>query len=383
MKKLKIALLCLFLVACSSPAKEDTKDTTKKEEVKDTTVSFFAVGDNLLHDTINAEAKTYGETSGRNYDYRPFYKNFEKQIQGADVAFINQETIVGGEELGISGYPNFNSPKEVASDLATTGFDLVNLASNHSLDRSSQGIINALQTFDFEKNLTVAGINDSEERKNEIATFKQKGITFSFLAYTYGTNGIIPENAYEVNYFGDERIASDVAKAKEVSDVVIVSAHWGDENAFELNDMQQHYAQVFADAGVDVVIGTHPHVVQPDTWVDGKDGHKTYVIYSLGNFLGGMLDTKNIVGSYATFDIVKDGKTDDISVKNEDVKPLVIDFHGNQNNILDERYDYTVLPLTKEYDKVASNHVLHGYEGQVVSYEELLRMWTYGTKREI
>ncbi len=382
MKKIGLIGLCILLVACSSPKVDEAKDNPKKE-AKDTDVSFFAVGDNLLHDTINYEAKEYGKESGRNYDYRPFYKNFKKQIQEADVSFINQETLVGGEELGISGYPNFNSPKEVATDIATTGFDLVNLASNHSLDRGSEGIANALKYFDEQKELTTAGINDSAERQSQIATFKKEGITFSFLAYTYGTNGILPANSYEINYFGDERIAQDVAKAKELSDVVIVSAHWGDENSFALNDMQKHYAQVFADAGVDVVIGTHPHVVQPDTWVQGQDGHKTYVIYSLGNFLGGMLDTKNIVGSYATFDIIKDAKTGEIRVANEDVKPLVIDFHGNQANILDERYDYQVMPLTKDYDKIAADHVLNGYEGQVVSYAELMRMWTYGTKREI
>lgn len=362
MKKIVTLFVCgLMLLGCSQ-TKEEPKEN--KQEVKDTVVSFVGVGDNLIHDTVYKDA----EKEDGSYDFTKMYADIKDEVKDSDIAFINQETVLGGTQLGLSGYPTFNSPTEIAKNLETIGFNLVNLATNHCLDKYESGISNELAAFS-ETEMIVNGVYTSQEAYEQIPTFKKKGITFSFLAYTYGTNGIEAPNPYNVSYFSDEKITSDVAKAKEISDVVIVSAHWGDENTFAPNDYQKHYAQLFADLKVDVVIGTHPHTIQPVEWVNGAEGNQTLVVYSLGNFIGGMLTTDNAIGGMISFDFVKDAKTKEINIKNVKWTPTIIHFEGNQNNILAERYNYKVYQVKNYTDELANKHVLNGFEGNVVSLD--------------
>lgn len=355
------------MVGCSSNKKGE--EVIKKQTEKDTKVSFIGVGDNLIHETVYEEAK---QEDG-SYDFTSMYSEVKKDVKKADISFINQETILGGQELGLSGYPTFNSPSEIAKNLKDTGFNLVNLATNHCLDKGQTGINNALTTFREQEGMTFNGIYDSEEAYQNIPTFKKKGITFSFLAYTYGTNGIEAPNAYSVSYFNDEKITSDVAAAKKISDVVIVSAHWGEENEFAPSDYQKHFAQLFATLGVDVVIGTHPHVIQPMEWIEGTDGNKTLVAYSLGNFLGGMLTTDNAISGMLKFDFVKKENSKKVTVENVSWEPLIIHFEGNQNDILNDRSQYKVYKVSDYNDKLAAKHVLNGYDGNVVSLEYIMK----------
>ncbi|MCF0106281.1 MAG: CapA family protein [Holdemanella sp.] len=355
----------LFKGNTTTVAKTEEKEETKKEDTKkkdSNSVSFVAVGDNLIHETVYLDA----EKSDGTYDFKKMYANVEDVIKSADVAFINQETILGGTELGLSGYPTFNSPSEIAKNLEDVGFNLANLATNHCLDKSETGIANELDAFS-KTDITVDGIYTSQQDYDSISTFEKNGITFAFLAYTYGTNGIEAPNTYNVSYFDEAKITNDVTKAKEVSDVVIVSAHWGDENTFQPNAFETQYAQLFADLGVDVVIGTHPHTIQPIEWVTGKDGNKTLVAYSLGNFIGGMLTTDNAIGGMFCFDVVKN--KDSYTVENVEWKPTFIHFEGNQDNILAERYNYAAYLVEDYTDKLAAKHVLNGYDGNVVSLD--------------
>lgn len=345
----------------SSPEPEKNTGTKQETKTSETTVvSFMGVGDNLIHETVYNDALQDDGT----YDFSKMYTNFKKDVKESDIAFINQETVLGGESLGLSGYPTFNSPTEIAKNLEKAGFNLANLATNHCLDRGEQGIANELEAFS-NTNIVTDGVYTSQEAFNAIPTFKKKGITFSFLAYTYGTNGIAPDYDYNVSYLDDDQIKSDVQKAKEISDVVIVSAHWGDENTFEPNDLQKHYAQLFADCGVDVVIGTHPHTIQPVKWIKGNSGNKMLCVYSLGNFIGGMLTTDNAIGGEIKFDFVK--KNDKITIENVKWIPTVIHFEGNQDNIIEVRYNYKAYKLSQYSDKLAKKHVLNGYDGNVVN----------------
>lgn len=360
MKKILVLLVCAFLVVgCGK------KEESEKEKVKDTVVSFSGVGDNLIHDTIYKEALQEDGT----YDFKDMYENVSKDIKKSDIAFINQETVLGGSELGLSGYPTFNSPSEIAQNLKDTGFNLVNLASNHCLDKWEDGIHNTLDAFSKQKGMIVNGIYEDKESYDTIPVFEKKGIKFSFLTYTYGTNGIEPPYDYSVSYFSDEKITRDVTEAKKISDVVIVSAHWGDENTFAPNDYQLHYAQLFADLEVDVVIGTHPHTIQPIDWIQGKNGNETLVVYSLGNFIGGMLTTDNAISGMIQFDFVKNAESGNITIKNVKWIPLIIHFEGNQDNILAERHHYKVYKVSDYTDELANKHVLNGYEGNVVNLE--------------
>lgn len=355
-------LLIHFIVGLfSSPEPKDNTGTTPETKTsEETVVSFMGVGDNLIHETVYNDALQDDGT----YDFSKMYTNFKKDAKESDIAFINQETVLGGESLGLSGYPTFNSPTEIAKNLEKAGFNLANLATNHCLDRGEQGIANELEAFS-NTNIVTDGVYTSQEAFNTIPTFKKKRITFSFLAYTYGTNGIAPDYDYNVSYLDDDQIKSDVQKAKEISDVVIVSAHWGDENTFEPNDLQKHYAQLFADCGVDVVIGTHPHTIQPVKWIKGSSGNKMLCVYSLGNFIGGMLTTDNAIGGEIKFDFVK--KSDKITIENVKWIPTVIHFEGNQNNIMEVRYNYKAYKLSQYSDKLAKKHVLNGYDGNTVS----------------
>lgn len=343
----------------SSDENVDNKTTTANEQ---TVVSFMGVGDNLIHDTVYKDALQEDGT----YDLTDMYANFSEDLKNTDIKFINQETVLGGVDLGLSGYPTFNSPTEIAKNLESVGFNLVNLASNHCLDRMEQGIANELAAFD-ETNIVHDGVYNTQEEFDTIPTFTKNGITFSFLAYTYGTNGIQPTYTYNVSYFDDAQIQSDVQRAKEISDVVIVSAHWGDENTFEPNDFQKHYAQLFADYGVDVVIGTHPHTIQPVEWIEGSEGNKMLCVYSLGNFIGGMLTTDNAIGGEIKFDFIKKGEN--ISIENVEWIPTIIHFEGDQANIMEERSNYQAYKVSQYTDKLAKKHVLNNYEGNVVSLE--------------
>lgn len=368
MKKILIALLCILtLISGCTKNEQPNKDEVAKVE-EDTVVSFKGVGDNLIHSSIFWDAEKEDGT----YDFTKMYKSVKKDMKNADIAFINQETMLGGTQLGLSGYPCFNSPQEIAKNLKDTGFNLVNLATNHSMDKFQIGINNTLEAFREQKKMIFDGIYDSQEAFDTIPVFEKKGITFSFLAYTYGTNGIEPEYPYSVSYFDENQIRSDVARAKEISDVVIVSAHWGNENEFTPSYNQQYYAQLFADLEVDVVIGTHPHVIQPIEWVEGVNGNKTLVVYSLGNFMGGMLTTDNAISGMIEFDFIQDYETKEITVENVNWVPLFIHFEGNQNDIMIERYNYKVYKVSEYSDELANKHVLNGYEGNVVSIDYIM-----------
>lgn len=334
----------------------------------DDVISFVGVGDNLIHTTIYEQAdKNAGDINDGCYDFTPMYSQVKSLIHGNDIAFINQETILGGYDLGLSGYPTFNSPSEIAQNLKDTGFNLINMATNHALDKGQDGIDNELDAFRNAGNMNFSGIADSQETYDNITVFEKKGVKFAFLAYTYGTNGISPPNSYSIHYFDEEEIKADIKRAKEISDVVIVSAHWGEENIDYATDYQTYYAQIFADAGVDVVIGTHPHVIQPIEWYDGKSGNKTLVVYSLGNFLGGMLGVDNIVSGMVKFDFIRaDGG---FSVANVKWIPLVIHFELDGSDIQEDRCNYKIYPLSEYNDELAEKHALNGYEGQKVTVD--------------
>lgn len=371
MKRVTWILLCVILMGCSAP-KEKQPENTAKKKAEDITVSFVGVGDNLIHEMIYKQAdKAKGDMDDGKYDFTSMYQHVQKDIEQADLAYIDQESIIGGDSLGISGYPTFNSPEAITDAVANAGFDIVNTANNHCLDMYQEGIDNSHKIWAKKKGIITAGTYTSAEDRAKIRTIKRKGITFSFLAYTYGTNGITPPHDYSVAYFDEKQIREDVAKARKISDVIIVSAHWGDENVSVPNEFQKKYAQLFADLGVDVVVGEHPHVIQPVEWVDGKEGHKTLVIYSLGNFLNGMLDVNNVLSGMIRFDFVQDATTKDISIKHVKWEPLITHYSGDAKDIMNTRKDFAVYKLSDYTDELAAKHGLNGYEGNHVKLDDL------------
>ncbi|MFL2132513.1 CapA family protein [Desemzia sp. FAM 24101] len=350
---------------------ESSTESVSESEAEETRISFIGVGDNLIHEEIYTDAQTEEDS----YDFSSMYQYVKEDIQTADVAFINQETMLGGDDLGFSGYPSFNTPSEVAGNLVETGFDLVNSSSNHSLDKGTEGVLNALETWSDYPEVTYTGVFKDQEQRDTIPVFEKDGITFSLLTYTYGTNGIEPEYPYLVNYFSDELITQDVTQAKEISDVVLVSAHWGDEHTFAPNEFQQHYAQLFADLEVDVVFGTHSHTIQPVEWVQGEEGNETLVIYSLGNFLAATTSDINLLGGMIAFDVVQQNDQE-IHVEQVNWTPLVIYYENEVAEDLDTRENFAVYKLEDYTDELAETHGLTGFEDNDVSidqYQQLIK----------
>lgn len=257
--------------------------TNSPGEQRESQLTFAAVGDVLIHRTIYQDART---SDRQRFDFRPMFAKVQPWLQEADITFANQESIVGGQSLGLSDYPAFNSPLEVAEALRDAGVDIVSMANNHVLDRGEKAIRASIAEWS-KLGIEYVGAYASEEDRARPRIMERNGIKLAFLAYTYDTNGIqTPEGKpYLVRRIDRAVIASDIVAARTQADAVAVSLHFGKENERTPNAEQTSLAQLCAASGADIVIGHHPHVLQPIQWIDNNRGGKTLVAYSLGNFL--------------------------------------------------------------------------------------------------
>ncbi|MCQ2537572.1 MAG: CapA family protein [Lachnospiraceae bacterium] len=254
------------------------------------------VGDILLHDTLEADCK---QTDG-SYDYKPLFALTKDIISSYDVALVNQELIIGGEDLGVSGYPSFNTAFSLADALEDAGFDVALHATNHALDKGKKGLLNCIHNWkENHDNMGVVGIYESEAESEEIYITEKNGIRVAVLNFTYGTNGIsAPEDMpWCVSMLTEDNVIRALDKAEELADFTIVCPHWGTEYSLELSSQQKKFMMLFKEHGADLVIGTHPHVIQSITVVNDEgeteclsDGYSLkpddmLVYYSLGNFV--------------------------------------------------------------------------------------------------
>lgn len=335
---------------------------TEEQEPTITSATFMGTGDILIHYT-NWEDAQIGPES---YDFTPAFAAIKPIVQAADFAFVNEETIPGGIELGLQSYPLFNSPSEIVDALADTGFNLIQQASNHTLDQGEVGIANANAKWQQYPEVAVVGSYTSQAARDEIAIVEQNGIRAAFLAYTYGTNGMPIPNDYNVNLIDRELITKDVKRAQEQADVVIVGMHWGDEGSHEVNAMQREYGQLLADLGVDIVVGTHPHVLQPVEWLTGKEGNQTYVIWSMGNALSTQLEIPNLTGGIfgITIDKITTGETSEIQLR----APFVV---PTWNYYTAAYRDFLIIP----FDQVESGMFPGDFTEHQVVTEAILRTY--------
>ena len=270
------------------------KEIPVPEEIPVYSVSLIAAGDNLINQNILDDCKDNGA-----FNFSPLYTEVETLIAGADIAFINQETIMAGPRFAYSGYPRFNTPSSIAVTLAGLGFNTVNHANNHVMDMGEAGIIATLDTWDAIDSVSCIGIQRTEEKSPRIVT--RNNISFGFLAYTYGTNGLgLPKGKpWMVSMIDRERIAGEVNALRPLCDFLVVSMHWGDEYFTEPNQQQKSLALFLAELGVDLVIGHHPHVLQRIEYIERHDGKKTLVFYSLGNFVSNQDRKETQLGAFA------------------------------------------------------------------------------------
>ncbi len=294
-------------------------------------VSFIAAGDNIIHENVYTDAKNRAK-SGEKYDFVSMYADIADFIKAADLAFVNQETPVGSDELGISGYPNFNGPSAAGEALVEVGFDIVNIATNHMLDKKSAGYQGALDFWATQPVTLVGGYYNKEDYEN-IRVVEKNGISIAFVSYTYGLNGMTLDAGSElyVPIIDENEIVRMVEKAEKIADMTFVVMHWGPEGtgrAVAVDSTQKSLAKAITNAGADVILGMHSHTLQPIEWQTGKDGNKTLVIYSLGNFLNSQYDSINLVGGIVGFDIVK--SNGNISIENVILNPVVVHYDGNR-----------------------------------------------------
>ena len=248
------------------------------------TATVIAVGDNLYHDSLIQS----GESDSGTWNYDAIYENVKDEIQAADIAMVDQETVLTTEHDAVSGYPSFATPTEVGDALINAGFDVIESATNHIDD---YGYDYMAQTLNFWKtsypDVPVLGIHDSEEDANTVKTLEVNGIKVAFLDYTYGTNnsGAGDGRDYMIDIFEKDKVASMIEKAKADSDVLIFVAHWGKEMETMPTEYEKEWATFLMQQGVDVVIGGHPHILQPYGRMSDKEGHSMLIFYSLGNFV--------------------------------------------------------------------------------------------------
>ncbi|MDF2934870.1 MAG: CapA family protein [Paenibacillaceae bacterium] len=264
--------------------------------------TLAAIGDVLIHNSVYNDART----KDGGYDFKPMLKPVKELLTQPDLLVANQESITGGEELGLSSYPMFNSPFQVGDALLDAGVDMVTMANNHTLDKREKGVLSATSYWD-KIGMPYTGAFRSAEDQSRLRTLEKNGISFAFLAYTYGTNGIpVPEGKpYLVNLLDPVRMEQEIRDSKAKADFTVVSVHWGTEYQEEANTSQRELAQKLADWGADVIIGTHPHVLQTIEWVTAADGRSSLVMYSLGNFLSAQEKTIQLVGGIGQVEAVK------------------------------------------------------------------------------
>lgn len=267
---------------------------------EDASVSFLALGDNLIHEPLYR----YGLEHGNSFDF--LFENLLEEISASDVAVINQETPLVDDPALYSDYPRFGTPIGVGRSIADAGFDIVTCATNHALDKGIEGIRTTKDFFDSQ-DVICLGIQTAEEADGQPwRIMTKKGIRFALLNYTYGTNGIeLPENSpFLIHLLDDpDKIARDIESAGAAADLVILFVHWGTEDSTRINDAQRRWTQVFLDSGADVVIGTHPHALQPFELLTAADGHEMLVYYSIGNYISAQPVSTCIKGGMAEFTV--------------------------------------------------------------------------------
>lgn len=335
-----------------SDYQEEKEHPVKVEESKEIVekASLFMVGDSLIHSAVYGDADLGNGT----YDFSPMISEFSSIISNYDLAFYNQETILGGTSLGLSSYPTFNSPYEVGDAFTNIGFNLVSLANNHTLDRGKQAIINSKNYWNSKGNVYTAGSYSSLEERNQIKVKEINGIRYAFFAYTESTNGIpIPNGEdYLVNMYSNEKAYQDIISVRDQVDIIIVSMHWGEEYSFEVSSRQREIASYLSSLGVQLIIGHHPHVVEPIEYVND-----TLVIYSLGNFLSAQRGIDKLTGLMVSLDIVKTTVNSVSTITLENIKAGLTYTHSEYVN--GYRTNFKVYPYQNLTESILPNYQMY------------------------
>ena len=367
---LSLLMCVLLLTACTPKAVEEptenaqevmAQQTETKEEPTtqeptterkpDSKVNILAVGDNLIHAVIYNQA--HARANGNGYDFSYAYKNIADTIKKADLSIINQETIIDPTRSPAT-YPCFNSPVELGEEMVRIGFDVFNLANNHSLDMGEKGLRNAIKFWD-EQGVVHCGAYLNKEEYKKIPSNTVNDIKFSYVGLTDPTNGLsLKDGAETVLMLGEneDMIKERIQAASKMSDVVIVNVHWGVEYTHTPTDRQRDLAKKMASWGADIIIGNHPHVIQPVEYIKNDDGSQTLCIYSLGNFISAQDRGARMLGGMMHITVTKDGMTGDTKVTDAYFTGTVTHYDYNFSNV-------RVYNLSDYTPELAARHGVH------------------------
>lgn len=357
-----LLLLSIFLVACDEPKNEvvqsmpaPVKEVHQQEKKWTQEITISAIGDILIHSPVYKDA-----WKGDRYDFVPMFAPVEHLLDQSTITVANQETMIGGTEIGLSSYPSFNSPREVGDALKEIGVNVVTIANNHTLDKGEKAIQRAIEHWETIDMMYTGAYKDQEDREKLRILGTDEGISVAFLSYTYGTNGIpVPEGKdFLVNLIDKASMKQEIKRAKELADVVILSLHFGNEYERLPSESQKELVQFAVDQGVHAVIGHHPHVLQPIEWVTGKDGNRAIVAYSLGNFLSNQQKLYQRIGGILNFTVKKTTASDEVEVQvhSPTFIPTYVTFQANWS-------DYKIKPMYELTD--------HDLENAASHYEEI------------
>lgn len=354
MKKILILMVCFLLCACRTTpvSKNVLVDTDAGSSSK---IKLSMVGDAMVHTSIYKDALDDGK-----YDFSKMFTEFVPLVSDADLMYYNQETIIGGDNLGFFGYPEFNTPMGFGKTMISLGFNLVSRANEHTMDQGEKGVLGACNFWNKYINVLTNGSACTTDEGNNPRILEMNGIKYALLSYT--TVGMGTENEFYLNIYSDERALDDIKKVRGEVDLLLVAMHWGDEYAAEPNEEQRRIAKYLAGLGVDIVAGTHPHVVEPIEWIED-----TLVIYSLGNFISGKNkddDYNKRIGLLVNVDVIKTKYKDEIKItlENLNTELLYIDSHSGK--------DYKIIPFSK-----LDESILQGYKSKEIKYESIVKRY--------
>ena len=316
-------------------------------------VTVLCGGDNLIHEPIYERART---DNGYDFDY--LYQNVKSFIESADIATINQEAPLATDLEDPSGYPHFNTPKEVGQDLFDAGFDVINIGNNHMYDIGSQGALVTEQFFQ-NRGIPVVGFYRSDEDFHNIRIIERNGIKIAFLSFVEMTNldPDDPDLGYCVSMEDRSLVKEQIEEAREQADVVVAHAHWGEEGTTELTDGQVEMAHLMVDWGVDIIFGNHPHVIQSlVTITREEDSQLCPVIYSMGNFVSAQTHRNQIVSAMLAVKITRDANG---IARPSAMGVMPVITHFTQ----DDRMDIVLYPLATYSEELAEAHYVNGSDG--------------------
>ncbi len=347
------------------PVSDEDEDPNADPDITD--ITFAACGDNLINSYIYNQAKARGKNG--KYDFSFCYDKVKDFFMNTDLNWINQETLVT-DTIKPSTFPRFSSPGDVARALYDDNFRVFSLANNHSYDQKDEGLS---ETVKFWKSMPddvvtsgISGVKNDSYKKISIKTVND--VKFAFLSYTYGTNGmsVSGSSKYRVIYLNQtDTIKKQIKLARKKADVVIVSCHWGDEDRHYVTDSQRSMAKKLAKWGADLIIGTHPHVVQTAEWIK-TGGRKTFCVYSLGNFISGQSKADNLIGTVLSLtfrseeDMLNDTRT--VSIVEPKLIPTVTDYKSGYQDIC-------VYWLKDYKKKQADSHGVRSVGGSQFGYD--------------